>query len=362
MHPRRERVAALSALSLTIADGPFRLPGLLVGNADDPVALTGTTALLFPAGARASVEVRGGAPGTREAAALDPLNLVPHIHGLLLTGGSAFGLDAAGGVMRFLEERGIGFPTPAALVPIVPAAVIYDLRIGDPRVRPDAAMGRRAAEAAREDGMVEGSVGAGRGATVGKALGANGMMRGGIGAASARLGTGEVVGALAVVNAFGDVVDPRSGAIVAGARGPGGAFVDTVALLAGAPLPPPYGTAGAPATPAPGDPPAATASAIENTTLVAVLTDAPLSKVALARVARMAHDGLARAIRPVHTQWDGDVVYAIATASDERDGPDASAVGAVAAEVVARAVVRAAFLAEGLPGVPGARDLAERRS
>lgn len=321
---------------LTIADGPFTLAGMLCGNADDPVALTGCTAFLFPAGARAACDVRGGAPGTREAAALDPLGLVPAIHGLLFTGGSAFGLDAAGGVMRFLEERGIGFATPAAVVPIVPAAVIYDLRLGDARVRPDLAMGYRAAAAARADGVAEGNAGAGAGATVGKVLGAAGLMRGGIGAASARAGASRV-GAVAVVNAFGDVTDPASGAILAGARTPEGRFADTTALLAGAPIPPPYGRS----------------AAIENTTLVAVLTDAPLSKSGLGRVARMAHDGLARAIRPVHTQWDGDVVYAISTAEGAPADEAASAIGAVAAEVVARAIVRGVLLARGVEGAPG---------
>ncbi len=333
---------------LAIEEGAFALAGVKVGHAGDPGALTGVTALLFESGARAAVDVRGGAPGTRESAALDPLSLVPAIHGLVFTGGSAFGLDAAGGVVAWLEERGIGFRTPEAAVPIVPAAVIYDLRLGRGRVRPDAAMGRRAAEAAREEPFAEGSVGAGAGATVGKLRGRAGMMRGGLGAARARVAGGFTVGAIAVVNALGDVVDPASGRILAGTRAPaeeGGGFADSVALFA-----------------------EARGSPVENTTLVAVLTDAPLSKAALGRVARMAHDGIGRAVRPAHTQWDGDVDYAISTAAAAAGGPApdeppaasgpsvASAVGAAAPEVVARAIVRAVLLAADHPDAPSARS------
>ncbi len=305
---------------------------------------------MFERGARAAVDVRGGAPGTRESAALDPLNLIPSIHGLLLTGGSAFGLDAAGGVVRWLEERGIGFLTPAAVVPIVPAAVIYDLRLGDPRRRPDAAMGYAAAEAAREGALAaEGNAGAGTGATVGKALGADGLMKGGIGMASARAGPGWRVGAIAVVNAFGDVVDPASGAIIAGCRaaepGPGGSgggrfrFADSVALLAGR-----------------GVRPYAPSAAAENTTLVAIVTDAPLSKVGLARVARTAHDGFARAIRPVHTIFDGDDAYAVSVAADEDRTHDPTPVEVAAAEVVAAAIVRAVRRARSVPGAPAVSE------
>jgi L-aminopeptidase/D-esterase-like protein len=218
--------------------------------------------------------------------------------------------------------------------------VIYDLRLGDARVRPDLAMGYRAAAAARADGLAEGNAGVGAGASVGKVLGASGMMRGGVGAASAAIAGGWRIGAIAAVNAFGDVVDPATGAIVAGARRPDGAFADTVSVLAGGPMPPPYGPS----------------AAVENTTLVAVVTDAPLSKLALGRVARMAHDGLARAIRPVHTQWDGDVAYAISTSAAEGPAVDASAAGAVAADVVARAILRAVLTAESHPQAPAAPD------
>jgi L-aminopeptidase/D-esterase-like protein len=339
---------------IEIADGAFSLPGLKVGHADDPIGLTGLTVMIFEAGARAACDVRGGAPGTRESAALDPLSLVPVIHGLLFTGGSAFGLEAAAGVMRWLEERGIGFRTPDALVPIVPAAVIYDLRLGGGRVRPDAAMAYRAAAEAGAGPFAEGSVGAGRGATVGKVRGREGMMRGGIGAASARTAGGYTVGALAVVNAFGDVVDPASGRIVAGTRGENGRFLDSAALLAAGAAARRLAQEGAPDPGGHEGPPEAFEGSRENTTLVAILTDAPLSRVALGRVARMAHDGLARAIRPAHTPFDGDVVYAVSTAAGEADGPAAIAAGVAGAEVAARAIVRGVLYAEAHADAPAA--------
>ncbi len=322
--------------------GPFEIAGLKIGHAEDAGALTGCTALVCEAGARAAVDVRGGAPGTREASALDPLNLVPAIHALLLTGGSAFGLDAAGGVMAALEERGVGFPTPAGVVPIVPAAVIYDLRLGDARRRPDAAMGRAAVEGAHPSGGREGNAGAGTGATVGKVFGIEGAVKGGIGMASCRLhGSGARVGALAVVNAFGDVLDPATARIAAGARRlDGSGYADTVAVLTGlAPPREPWPTA-------------------ENTTLVAVVTDAPLSKAGLGRVARMAHDGIARAVRPAHTMFDGDVVYALSPA--EGPAPDDAASNLVAiagAEVAAAAILRGVRMARAAGGVPAAADL-----
>lgn len=328
---------------LAIEPGPFSFDGLKIGHAEDREALTGCTVLIFEKGARGAVDIRGGAPGTREAAALDPLNVVSRIHGLLLTGGSAFGLDAAGGVMRYLEERGIGFETPAAIVPIVPAAVIYDLGIGDARRRPDFEMGYRAAEAAAVTGGSEGNAGVGCGATVGKFYGPAGFMKSGIGMASARLRDGCRVGVLVVVNAFGDVVDPSSGRILAGCRAPDGSFADTLALVAAEASRVPH----APAT---------------STTLAAVLTDLPLTRTALGRVARMAHDGLARAIRPVHTQWDGDVVYAVSIAADEAPERDGSAAGAVAVECVAQAIVGAVLAAESAGGAPAARDRAEHAS
>jgi L-aminopeptidase/D-esterase-like protein len=301
--------------------------------------------------------VRGGAPGTRESAALDPANLVPAIHALLLTGGSAFGLDAAGGVMRWLEERGAGFPTPAGPVPIVPGAVIYDLRLGGRR--PDASTGYAAAAAAR-DGREsgEGNVGAGLGATVGKARGADGLMKGGLGLASARIAGGFRVGAVAVVNAWGDVVDEaEGGAVVAGCRAEGGGFVNTVeALQRGELARPVEPAARASASTSPSPSPSPGASAVESTTLVAIVTDAPLGKLGLTRVARMGHDGMARAVRPVHTPWDGDVVYAISTAERE-EAIDPTAAGAVGAEVVAAAIVRGVRMARSVPGAPAAQEV-----
>jgi L-aminopeptidase/D-esterase-like protein len=383
-----------------IAPGPFPLARLSIGHASDASAHTGVTVLLFEDGARAAVDVRGGAPGTREAAALDPGNLVPSIHALVLTGGSAFGLDAAGGVMRLLEERGRGFPMPEAVVPIVPAAVIYDLRLGGGKRRPDAEMGRAAALAAADPrSSPEGNVGAGAGATVGKALGAAGLVKGGIGLASAKVAGRWTIGALAVVNAFGDVCDPSSGEIVAGCRTealrsllaaaasgggaglapalPRGPFADTTRLLSERSLarpagrgpaspPPPPGDGGGepsafpggdPALPPGGAAPLPSPRPGESTTLVALVTDAPLSRTALQRVAKMGHDGLARAIRPVHTPYDGDVVYAISTAEEEDPTQDGLAAGAVGAEVAAAAIVRGVLSARSVPGAPCAADV-----
>lgn len=312
--------------------------GIWVGHWTDERAATGCTVVLCgEEGAVAGVDVRGGAPGTREIALLDPTCLVERIHALCLAGGSAFGLAAADGVMRYLEERSIGFETDAARVPIVPAAIIFDLALGDASVRPDAKAGYAACESATDGPVAEGSVGAGTGATVGKLRGLAGMMKGGIGTASCRI-PGSVVGALAVVNPFGDVVDSQMGEIVAGAlRADGERFVDTEsALLKGAP----------PAQP------------LTNTTLGVVATDAALTKAQATKVAQMAQDGLARAIRPVHTPFDGDLVFALSLG--DRKG-NVGQVGAAAARVLAEAVVRAVRKARGLHGVRAASELRQRR-
>ena len=273
----------------------------------------------------AGVDVRGAAPGTRETDLLEPGNLVERVHAIVLTGGSVFGLDTACGVVRFLEERGVGYETGVARVPIVPAAVIFDLAVGDAGVRPDSDMGYEACLRASES-TGEGRIGAGTGATVGKILGLDYASPGGIGTASTIVRGGATVGVLVVVNAFGDIVDPESGTIVAGARNPAGpGWLNTSRELTAADLP---GTDAAPS------------SSIQNTTLAVVATDALLNKAQAKRVASMAHDGLARAVRPVHTMFDGDTVFALSTGNVKAD---ITAVGAAAAETLAKAIVRAAL-------------------
>lgn len=314
------------------------VPGVNVGHAGDERALTGCTVVLFEGGGVAGCDVRGSAPGTRETDLLRPGALVERVDAVLLAGGSAFGLDAAAGVMRWLEERGAGFPAGGWRVPIVPAAVIFDLGVGDPRVRPDAAMGYAACAAAGGGPLAQGSVGAGLGATVGKLLGMAGAMRGGIGNACVRLGDGVVVAALVVVNAFGDVRDPETGRRLAGARDPStGRPVDTERHLL--------------------EHPHRRAEGGMNTTLGLVATDARLDKAAARKVAEMAHDGLARAISPVHTLVDGDAMFAVSLG--DRSAA-VTAVGTVAAAVTGRAVAAAVRNAAPLPGLPAWRDGGQR--
>jgi len=294
-------------------------------------------------GAVCGVDVRGASPGTRETELLSPLNAVQQVHAVLLAGGSAFGLDAAGGVMRWLEERGIGVQVGPARVPIVPAAILFDLWFGDPQVRPDAAAGHAACEAASGAAPAEGNHGAGCGATVGKLFGIGRAMKGGIGTASVTV-AGITVGALIAVNALGDVIDPASGVPVAGARSADGTqrAGTMAALLRGellAPLQP--GSA---------------------TTIGVIATDARLDKAQANKIAQMAHDGLARSINPVHTMGDGDVLFALGTGAAGRSA-NTTLLGALAAEVTARAVLRAVRAARtlawpGLPTLPAASDLA----
>ena len=321
------------------------VPRLRVGHDTDEAGATGCTVVLCEEGAVGGVDVRGGAPGTRETDLLRPENTVDRVHAVLLTGGSAFGLAAAGGVMQYLEERGVGFGVGPAVVPIVPAAVLFDLLVGDARARPDAASGARACRDATAGRVVEGSVGAGTGATVGKLLGRSRATKGGVGSASARLGDGTVVGALLAVNAFGSVVDPRDGRVIAGARlADGGGFVQPEAhpgLLErrGGPLGPresPVGT---------------------NTAIGVVATDAPLDKAAATRLAQMAQDGLALAIRPAHTPFDGDVIFALSVGGVARPAPPLAALGVAAVQVVAEAIVRAVRAARGLGGIPATSEL-----
>jgi len=313
-------VSSLTKNSIT------QVPGIKVGHAQNGAARTGCTVIICePEGAVAGVDVRGAAPGTRETDLLEPGNLVERVHAIVLTGGSVFGLDTACGVVRFLEERGVGYETGVARVPIVPAAVIFDLAVGDAGVRPDSDMGYEACLRA-SDSTGEGRIGAGTGATVGKILGLDYASPGGIGTASTIVRGGATVGVLVVVNAFGDIVDPESGTIVAGARNPAGpGWLNTSRELTAADLP---GTDAAPS------------SSIQNTTLAVVATDALLNKAQAKRVASMAHDGLARAVRPVHTMFDGDTVFALSTGNVKAD---ITAVGTAAAETLAKAIVRAAL-------------------
>ncbi|MBI4769710.1 MAG: P1 family peptidase [Chloroflexi bacterium] len=313
------------------------VPGIKVGHAQDSEALTGCTVILCEAGAVGGVDQRGGAPGTRETDPLRPMHLVQRAHAIVLSGGSAFGLDSAAGAVKYLEERGIGFDVRVARVPIVPAAILFDLGIGRPDVRPDAAMGYAACLAASAGPPAQGNVGAGTGCSVGKILGLGRAMKAGIGAASVALGGGLVVGAIVAVNAFGDVLDPATGGIIAGARGEApGTFAGTLAVmksLAGQP-----GMGFAPRA---------------NTVIGVVATNARLTKEEVNKVAQMAHDGLARVIRPAHTMLDGDTLFALSIG--EAPG-DVNAVGAFAAEVVAAAIlngVRAAAPAGGLPAASG---------
>ena len=322
------------------------VPGLRVGHASDMVALTGCTVILCEEGAVGGVDQRGGAPGTRETDPLRPMHLVQKVHAIVLSGGSAFGLDAASGVVRYLEERGVGFDVRVAKVPIVPAAILFDLGIGRADVRPDAAMGYAACQNATAEPPAEGNVGAGTGATVGKILGMGGATKGGIGAASQELGGGAVVGAIVAVNAFGDVVDPRTGEILAGARpaklgpvqlGGEGRFANSLSVmksLAGKTILR-FGARG-------------------NTVIGVVATNAQLTKEEANKVAQMAHDGIARAVRPAHTMLDGDTLFALSTGEKK---VDVNIVGAYAAEVTAEAIARAVIAAESAGNVPSAREL-----
>jgi L-aminopeptidase/D-esterase-like protein len=340
------RLALVLALSvaagaeiMTAADqgGLTAVAGLKVGHHTMQARPTGCTVVLAEGGAVAGVDVRGSAPGTRETDLLNPLNLVDQVHAVVLAGGSAFGLDAASGVMRYLEERKAGFPTAYGVVPIVPAAILFDLGVGDPKVRPGADCGYAAALAASGGLVEEGNVGAGAGATIGKMMGMERAMKGGMGSAAISLPDGLVVAALVAVNAYGDVIDPATGRVVAGVRtADGSRLADARVLLrTGTLQKKPIG---------------------ENSTIGVVATNAKLTKTQAAKVAQMAHDGLARSITPVHSLSDGDTLFALATGTLDGNA-DVSRVGALAAEAVADAVLRAVRAAKGLPGLPAARDL-----
>lgn len=340
--------ASLTALlwcSSPAAQGPPQgltaIDGIRVGHFTLAEKPTGCTVILVEKGATGGVDVRGSAPGTRETDLLDPTNLVDQVHAVVLSGGSAFGLDTASGVMRYLEERKVGFPFGGAYVPIVPAAVLFDLPIaGKPMIRPDATCGYEAAKAAGTGPIAEGSVGAGAGATVGKFAGGGKPMKGGIGTASVTLPSGLTVAAIVAVNAGGDIIDPSNGRIVAGARGADGeTFLDARVAI----------RSGALERPRPG----------ENTTIGLVATNARLTKAQAKKIASMAHDGFARAIVPAHTMGDGDTIFSIATGS-LAGNPNVSLIGALAADVMAEAILRGVREATGLPNIPAVRDLPRR--
>ena len=308
------------------------VPGVSVGHFSDQDGLTGCTVVLMPKGVTASVDIRGGAPGTLETALLSPFAAVGELHGLLLTGGSAPGLGAAAGVSAFLRERGHGYCTPYARIPLVAAAVIYDLGLGSSEVYPTPENAYLASESAG-DTSEEGSIGVGTGATVGKILGAAGLMKGGLAVSAVSLGGDVTVAALTVVNALGDVID-KDGTILAGARR-GSGFVDSGSVLRELPHAPTF-------------------SAMESTTLSVVMTDAKLDKLQCGIVARMSHDGFARAINPVHTPVDGDCAFVLATGARPSN---VFQVGAAAAEAVAASIRRAVMVSASLGGAPAARDL-----
>jgi L-aminopeptidase/D-esterase-like protein len=300
--------------------------GIKVGHFTHSRRPTGCTVILYERGAVAGVDVRGSAPGTRETDLLKPTNTVDKVHAIVLSGGSAFGLDTATGVMRYLEDRGFGFPTTAGRIPIVPAAILYDLTMGDPKIRPDAVAGYQACVSAKTGPVEEGSVGAGAGATVGK-IGGGKPMRGGIGTSSIRLPGGVVVGAIVAVNCMGDVIDPKSGKIVAGARSEDGtSFLDIMGHYRSG--------RHVDQTTIPG----------ENTTIGVVATNARFDKTQMTKIAEMAHDGLARAVNPTHTPFDGDTLFAMSTGTSTTTA-HLGAIGALAAEAVAEAIVRAVMKA-----------------
>jgi L-aminopeptidase/D-esterase-like protein len=314
------------------------IPGVEVGHFTDHRRPTGCTAILFRKGAVAGVDVRGAAPGTRETDLLNPINTVQEVHAIMLSGGSAFGLETAAGAMRYLEQEGIGFKVGKQIVPIVPAAILFDLGVGDGHIRPDAAAGHAACKAASAAPMQEGSVGAGAGATIGKYFGPGSMMKSGIGTSTLTVGsTGVMVQAIVAVNAVGDVVNPVTGHIIAGARKPDGrGFIDTMAAMR--------------------EGKTASDVAGKNTTIGVVITNAAFDKAQMTKIAQMAHDGLARCINPVHTPMDGDTIFAASTGA-LKTSMNHGVVGAIAAEVLSAAVLRAVKLATGVLGIPAYRDL-----
>ena len=306
------------------------IPGIRVGHDTNLEAATGCTVILCDTVAVGGVDVRGGAPATRETELLHPLNLVEQVDAVVLTGGSAYGLDAASGVMRYLEEQGLGYDTGVARIPIVPAAAIFDLGFGLASIRPDAEAGYQACKNATAEPVMQGNIGAGTGATVGKMAGPSFMMKGGLGSASTLLSDGTLVGALVVVNALGDIIDPQTQKVVAGARNPAGH-----GFLAANPF--------------------------GNTTIAVVATNASLTKGQTNKIAQMAHDGIAQTIRPAHTMFDGDTIFGLAMGpklqimtNSTIAASQVSTIGAAAATTLARAIIKAVRHATELHGVPAA--------
>ncbi len=316
--------------------------GFLVGHAQDLKAATGCTVILCPPGTVGGMDIRGSAAGTRQTDSLHSFHWVDEVHAVLLSGGSAFGLDASGGVMKFLEEKSIGYQTSAAKVPIVPAAIIYDLGLGDGRVRPDKEMGYQACLNSDAGEIAEGSVGVGAGASVGKLLGINWATKGGVGTASRATTGGVIVAAFVAVNAFGDVIEPETRKILAGARDPAhpGRFINSAAMIKE------------------GVSPSRRETDIQNTTLGVVATNAKLTKRQAIKVAQMAQSGLARTIAPIHSTVDGDLIFAL-SAGDL--SADVNTIGLIAEEVVETAVLRAVQTADGLGLLPAYRDLHQEK-
>jgi L-aminopeptidase/D-esterase-like protein len=306
------------------------IPGIRVGHDTNLEAATGCTVILCDTVAVGGVDVRGGAPATRETELLHPINLVEQVDAVVLTGGSAYGLDAASGVMRYLEEQGLGYDTGVARIPIVPAAAIFDLGFGSASIRPDAEAGYQACKNATAEPVMQGNIGAGTGATVGKMAGPSFMMKGGLGSASTLLSDGTLVGVLVVVNALGDIIDPQTQKVVAGARNPAGH-----GFLAANPF--------------------------GNTTIAVVATNASLTKGQTNKIAQMAHDGIAQTIRPAHTMFDGDTIFGLAMGpklqimtNSTIAASQVSTIGAAAATILARAIIKAVRHATELQGVPAA--------
>lgn len=327
-----------NSMNNTITD----IPGIKVGHAQDLNGITGCTVILCEKGAIGGVDQRGGAPGTREIALLNPVNMVESVHAILLAGGSAFGLDAASGVMRFLEERGIGFQTGVAKVPIVPAAILFDLNIGDPKCRPDDNMGYQACIESTNQVVEQGCIGAGTGATVGKILGMKQAMKSGVGSASIALGNGIVIGAIIAVNALGDVIDPSTGEIMAGARNiqlpsQKNLYLDTITFMRSK-----IGSS------------VFNFASKSNTVIGAVATNARFTKAQTTKLAQMAQNGIARAIRPANTMLDGDTIFALATGQKKAN---LDIVGAYAAEVTQQAILNAVLNATSLGGIPSVSSL-----
>lgn len=335
-------LAALLAAHVTAASAADNLtltavPGIRVGHYTLAERPTGCTVILAEAGAVAGVDVRGAAAGTRETDLLNPLSSVQQVQAVVLAGGSAFGLDAASGVVRYLDERKIGYQAAPLDVPIVPAAILIDLFVGgNPKIRPSADCGYRAARAATTSPVAEGNVGAGAGATIGKSAGHRRAMKGGLGSAALVMPDGLIVAAIVAVNALGDVIDPATGRVVAGVRTPDGKGLADARVLLRTDV-------------------GFSARSGEHSTIGVVATNASLTKAQATKVAQMAHDGYARAIAPIHTFADGDTIFALATGA-KAGGADVTRIGALAAEVIADAILRAARQAASIPDYPAIRD------